>query len=374
MIEAVLRFVFIVLPMAMTTLVTMLRQPFSPFLQHGGGNVNAAFFIFGDSLLDAGNNDYLNISIKANHWPFGETFFHYPTGRVCDGRIPPDFIAEHAGLPFIKPYLQPNFTDYTDGANFASSGAGVLRQTSPDVLYLELQVSFFEEVTKRLKRQKGNNHVQKLISEAVYHIGIGGDDYMSFDNASMYSNTTISPVEKEVFVSWVIGNLTIYIKKVHELGGRKFFFQNVGPIGCLPSVRYDAGIDGCWKDANILAQMHNVALSRLLPELEKEMVGFKYVLFDYYTMLLERIFNNSEYGFQVGKSACCGSGAYNGKFSCGIKGEEFTLCPDPNVFVFFDSAHPTEAANKQLSWLMWNGEPPVTRPRNLKSLFEVPLD
>ncbi|KAI4325378.1 hypothetical protein MLD38_030784 [Melastoma candidum] len=307
MINALLRFVFVVLPMAVTTLVMMLKQPFVPScLHHGRGEANAAFFIFGDSLLDAGNNIHLNNSMKANHWPYGETFFHYPAGRICDGRIPPDFIAEYAGLPFIKPYLQPNFTDYTGGANFASAGAGVLHQTSPDVVLL--------------------------------------------------------------FPS-------IHDRKCTSWAGRKFSFQNVAPIGCNPSMRYEMRIDGYWEDSNVLAHTHNVALSRLLPELEKELVGFKYVLFDYYTMLLERIFNNSEYGFEVGKSACCWSRAYNGNFTCGIRGENFMLCPYPNVFVFFDPAHPTEAANRELSWLMWSGEPPVMRPpRNLKSLFEVSSD
>lgn len=62
---------------------------FSRFV--GGGHV--AFFIFGDSLVDAGNNNYLG-GFKTNHWPYGETFFGRPTGRVCDGRIYPDFIGK----------------------------------------------------------------------------------------------------------------------------------------------------------------------------------------------------------------------------------------------------------------------------------------
>lgn len=53
-------------------------------------------FIFGDSLFDAGNNNYLNTTTRfqANFWPYGETFFNYPTGRVSDGRIIPDFIGD----------------------------------------------------------------------------------------------------------------------------------------------------------------------------------------------------------------------------------------------------------------------------------------
>ena len=52
-----------------------------------------AIFIFGDSLSDAGNNNYIaNTTSKANFPPYGETFFHRPTGRFSNGRTAFDFI------------------------------------------------------------------------------------------------------------------------------------------------------------------------------------------------------------------------------------------------------------------------------------------
>lgn len=55
---------------------------------------HVALFLFGDSFFDAGNNNYINTTIQfqANFWPYGETFFNYPTGRASDGRLIPDFI------------------------------------------------------------------------------------------------------------------------------------------------------------------------------------------------------------------------------------------------------------------------------------------
>ncbi|KAF8012798.1 hypothetical protein BT93_I0834 [Corymbia citriodora subsp. variegata] len=64
---------------------------------------HVTLFVFGDSPLDARSNLYLNTSVKTNYFPYGETFFKHPTGRVCDGRIVPDFIAEYAKLPLIRP-------------------------------------------------------------------------------------------------------------------------------------------------------------------------------------------------------------------------------------------------------------------------------
>lgn len=55
-----------------------------------------ALFVFGDSIFDPGNNAYLNSTSKliSLYWPYGETFFHHPTGRFSDGRIVPDFIGD----------------------------------------------------------------------------------------------------------------------------------------------------------------------------------------------------------------------------------------------------------------------------------------
>lgn len=51
-------------------------------------------FIFGDSMMDVGNNNYINTSSygQANFHPYGITFFHFPTGRHSDGRLVSDFI------------------------------------------------------------------------------------------------------------------------------------------------------------------------------------------------------------------------------------------------------------------------------------------
>lgn len=94
----------------------------------------------------------------------------------------------------------------------------------------------------------------------------------------------------------VLLNICNNIQKVYEMGGRKFSFQNCGPIGCLPFSKYEMGINVCWNETEQLAQMHNIALPRALVELEKELPGFKYVLFDFYTTLLDRIVNYTKFG------------------------------------------------------------------------------
>ncbi|XP_056169833.1 uncharacterized protein LOC115685670 [Syzygium oleosum] len=329
---------------------------------------HVAFFIFGDSLLDSGNNIYLNFSGTLN-FPYGETFFKHPTGRVCDGRIVPDFISEYAKLPYIKPYLEPGFTDYTNGVNFACAGAGVLPETHPGTLYFKLQLNYFEEVVKGLKQQLGDAGARKLLSKAVYLFSIGGNDYNAIQN-----NPEATASFRKMYMTMVLGNITEGIKQVYALGGRKFAFQNVGPIGCMPATRAASGSEGCVHDPTVIAKMHNIALSRLLKRIKQGRPGFKYALFDYYTSLTMRTLYSSKFGFRVGMSACCGSGPFNGQFSCGkMNGTTsvYNLCSDPSEYVWFDAAHPTEMANRQLASLLWDGPSRTVGPYNMKMFFEM---
>ncbi|KAG6544185.1 hypothetical protein Mapa_014385 [Marchantia paleacea] len=69
-----------------------------------------AMFVFGDSLVDYGNNNYLHSLAKANYKPYGVDFpGHIPTGRYCNGRLVPDFISKHS-FPFQPHNKHPAWT------------------------------------------------------------------------------------------------------------------------------------------------------------------------------------------------------------------------------------------------------------------------
>ena len=54
-----------------------------------------AFFVFGDSLVDSGNNDYLLTSARADSPPYGIDYpTHRPTGRFSNGLNIPDIISK----------------------------------------------------------------------------------------------------------------------------------------------------------------------------------------------------------------------------------------------------------------------------------------
>ncbi|XP_059456465.1 GDSL esterase/lipase 1-like [Corylus avellana] len=332
---------------------------------------HVALFVFGDSLFDAGNNNYINTTndYQANVWPYGETFFKYPTGRPSDGRLIPDFIAEYSKLPLTPPYLHPaGYHRYTDGANFASSGAGALVETHPGlVIDLNTQLKYFKNVETMLKRKVGETQAKKLLSRAVYLISIGNNDYLAPFTTNSSVLLSYSPQE---YVDMVIGNLTTVIKEIHTKGGRKFGFLSLLPLGFLPYTK--ASAPGNSEEITALVKRHDKALTHALQILTSQLKGFKYSYTNLYNSITERMNNPLKYGFKEGKMACCGTGPYRGIPSCGGKRsvKEYELCGNASEYLFFDSAHPSEKANEQLAKLFWNGNLDVTWPYNLKALIE----
>lgn len=122
-----------------------------------------ASFIFGDSLVDAGNNNYLSTLSRANMTPNGIDFKASggnPTGRFTNGRTIADivgnksihnllhmclyiytytrmkyiseFLGEKLGQPnYAVPFLAPNATGKAilHGVNYASGGGGIINAT-----------------------------------------------------------------------------------------------------------------------------------------------------------------------------------------------------------------------------------------------------
>lgn len=62
----------------------------------GSSSTLNASFIFGDSLVDGGNNDYLLTLSKANYPPFGIDLSPHrqPTGRFTNGRTIADILGK----------------------------------------------------------------------------------------------------------------------------------------------------------------------------------------------------------------------------------------------------------------------------------------
>ncbi|KAM5547112.1 GDSL esterase/lipase 5 [Rosa sericea] len=339
-------------------------------------DTSVALFVFGDSTVDTGNNNYITTvpENQAHYKPYGQNgFFDHPTGRFSDGRVIVDYIAEYAKLPMIPPFLGPS-ADYINGVNFASGGAGVLPETNQgSAIDLPTQLIYFEEVQKRLTKKFGEEKAKEVISEAVYFISIGSNDYMGGYLGNPKMQEQYNP---EQYVGMVIGNLTQAIQVLYEKGGRKFGFLRLSPLGCLPAfravnLRATKGGRGCFEGASALALAHNDALNTVLGNLGYVLKEFKYCSSDFYDWLRERIDHPNQYGFKDGINACCGSGPYGGSFTCGGTKEDkdYQVCNNADDYVWWDSFHPTERIHEQLAKALWNGPPSSVGPYNLEGLF-----
>ncbi|WCJ27965.1 GDSL lipase [Euphorbia peplus] len=329
-------------------------------------------FIFGDSLFDVGNNNYLKNAGKANFFPYGESFFNYSTGRFSDGRLIPDFIAEYLNLPrFVPPYLCPQNRNYTNGVNFASAGANALMETfKGSTIHLKSQVRNFKKVAMQLRQRLGAKTRDKLLSKAIFLISIGINDYSR--QLSINSSCFDALVCKKEYVKMVASNVSALLQEIQEHGGRKFVVTNVAPLGCLPNMR--ALNNGeCLNKVSSVVKMHNTQLELNLKSLQLQLQDFQYVYFNLHDSLTQRIHSPSSYGFNEVKAACCGAGRCRGMGNCGGKGgkEKYELCKDPSKYLFFDG-HPTQKANKQLAQLLWSGnDKSFIRPYNLQHLSQV---
>lgn len=75
--------------------VFLIGTRFSKVASAGDKNALAASFVFGDSLVDAGNNNYLQTLSRANSPPNGIDFkpsHGNPTGRFTNGRTIADIV------------------------------------------------------------------------------------------------------------------------------------------------------------------------------------------------------------------------------------------------------------------------------------------
>lgn len=69
-----------------------------------------ALIVFGDSIVDPGNNNKLGTLVKCNFPPYGKDFTqHIPTGRFCNGKIPSDLLGR-VKTPLTPSHKQASFS------------------------------------------------------------------------------------------------------------------------------------------------------------------------------------------------------------------------------------------------------------------------
>ena len=101
--------------------------------------------MFGSSLVDNGNNNFLQTRSRADFLPYGIDFPGGPSGRFTNGKNVVDLIGDHLHLPPIPPFSSPSTkgTAILRGVDFASGGSGILDNTGSFLVSIIFSSSSF---------------------------------------------------------------------------------------------------------------------------------------------------------------------------------------------------------------------------------------
>lgn len=316
-----------------------------------------AFFIFGDSIVDVGNNNYITSVARANSLPFGIDFPQGPTGRFTNGRTVLDVIAELIHLPYPPPYLAPTTKGNAllQGVSFASAAAGILRATGFNFVGrvdFDTQIMWFENTIQELQQLLGESEAQKLIEKSLFTTVFGANDYVNnFLLSYAPSNKMYTAAQ---FEALLIQTTASQLTQLYKLGARMIAVSSLPPLGCIPSqlVRQKSVNGECSDYVNNMSASYNSALEALLPQLNSQLPGAMFLYADAFNPVLKLCVNPNENGFEFGTTGCCGAGKYNGQTLC------FPFlkpCANRSSYVFFDAYHPTEHANVILGNSFYSG-------------------
>ncbi|KAI3971033.1 hypothetical protein MKX01_024680 [Papaver californicum] len=333
-------------------------------------------FVFGDSLVDAGNINYINPLSKNNNYPNGIDFPRGKrfTGRFTNGRTVVDIIGEKLGLKdYIPPYLDPTTVGEVvlRGVNYAFGGAGILNDTGAvlgNTINMDAQVDYFVNTRNYIISNLSGSDSKELLGNALFVVVVGSNNFIENYFTPIISIPKQMLESPEMFVDSMISKFRLQLTRLYEMDARKIVVANVGPVGCIPIERalYTTG-DSCRSVMNDAAMLFNKKLKSLIMELNSNLVESKFVYVDSYRVLSDIFDNYQSYGFEDFKTGCIKLLADP---TLGMASPVPLVCKDRSKYVFWDVAHPTEAtyaifAKKVLE----DRDSTYTYPMNVRQLY-----
>ncbi|KAI3797584.1 hypothetical protein L1987_32843 [Smallanthus sonchifolius] len=333
-----------------------------------------AFFVFGDSLVDNGNNDFLVTTARADSPPYGIDYpTHRPTGRFSNGLNIPDLISEHMGMESPLPYLNPLLKDdkLLNGANFASAGIGILNDTGVqflNIIRIWKQIEYLEQYQARLADIIGPDQARQVVNEGMVLISLGGNDFVN-----NYYLVPFSARSRQYslpdYVRYVVSEYRNILSKMYDVGSRKVLVMGTSPMGCVPAdLAQHSRAGECSMELQRASNLFNPQLNDMLKSLNDEKGDQVFVAANTMKMHMDFISDPQAYGFITSKVACCGQGPYNG---LGLCTPMSNLCPNRDIYAFWDPFHPSERANRIIVQQMIGGAQSYMSPMNLSTIMAM---
>ncbi|OAY42883.1 GDSL esterase/lipase At5g03610 [Manihot esculenta] len=289
-------------------------------------------FVFGDSYADTGNNR----KTIANSWkvPYGITFPGKPTGRFSDGRVLTDCFAESIGVKSPIPYRWRKFAvnRLKNGINFAYGGTGVFDTLCP-APNMTTQIDFFQQIiTDKV-------YTTADLRSSVALVTLSGNDY------SAYAARNGSAQGWQAFITQVVNQLTVNLKRIKGLGVKKIAVCGLQPLGCLPPSTFASSFQQCNATQNDLVGFHNLLLQQAVAKLNNETKDTSLLIFDLYSAFMTVLNNKGgDSKFENPLKPCCIG--ISKEYSCGSVDEngakKYTVCENPVAAFFWDDVHPSQ--------------------------------
>ncbi|XP_021729540.1 GDSL esterase/lipase At1g33811-like [Chenopodium quinoa] len=333
------------------------------------------FFIFGDSLVDNGNNNGILTLARANYQPYGVDFAQGATGRFCNGRTVVDVLAQLLGFTdYIPPFSSATGDSLIKGVNFASGASGIRDETGNNLgahIPMNQQVNNFGRVVRQLRRffRGDANSLQNYLNKCIIYSGLGSNDYLNNYFMPNYYSTP-NQYTPAAYATALLQEYSRQLTDLYRLGARKVIIPGIGPIGCIPYelARFNGTAQSrCNEDKNNVVNLFNSGLRQLVDTINNgQFPGAKFVYLDSFKGSKELTANKKSYGLEVTEEGCCGVGKNNGQITC-LPLQ--TPCENRSKYLFWDAFHPTEVANVIYAKMAYNSKANAyAHPINVRQL------
>ncbi|WOG89720.1 hypothetical protein DCAR_0208958 [Daucus carota subsp. sativus] len=333
------------------------------------------FFIFGDSIVDNGNNNNLVTLAKSDFPPYGiDTPNHRPTGRFTNNRTIADITGELLGFKdYSPPYADSHNANLLPGINYASAAAGIRDETGQHLggrISFNHQLRNHQDIISRIVNFLGSNESATThLNKCLYFVGLGNNDYINnyLLPLSYPSSRTYTP---DQFAQVLIQQYSEQIKTLYSYGAKKVVLYSLLPIGCAPNEIAKYGTNGalCVENINAQVMLFNSRLRSLVDELNSNFKDANFVYVNLFDLALSAISNPGLFGFKVTNCACCGVGPNNGIACIPLE----VPCQNRAEYLFWDAFHPTEASNLIIAQRSYHDQSlNVTYPMDISTLARL---
>ncbi|KAK6134973.1 hypothetical protein DH2020_031257 [Rehmannia glutinosa] len=175
---------------------------------------------------------------------------------------------------------------------------GAEEQFPANVIPLWREVEYYKDYQNKLKAYLGDTKANSIISESLYIISLGTNDFL--ENYYTLPSTRSKFRTVDQFQDFLIGLAEKFMKDIYGLGARKMSLTGLPPMGCLPLERttnfVNGNGDGCMDGYNVVALHFNEKLSGLVKKMNDEMPGIRVVFSNPYGVFMSIIHKPSEFG------------------------------------------------------------------------------